>query len=408
MNYQETIEYIHKTPKFSRELGNNMLKKLLMELNNPQNDLKYIHIAGTNGKGSTAVMIAEILKNAGYRVGLYTSPYIERFNERIRINGAEIPDVFLEEIVTKIRNIIEEKETPVSEFALDTAVAFEYFKREKCDIVVLETGLGGRLDATNVIEKNIVSVITPIGLDHTQYLGETIEEVAREKCGIFKKNCPVVVSVQQETGAVAVIKECANSTNSPIYYSKKAKRDGKYFTVDNRKYELKMQGDFQAYNASLALKTIEVLRECGFKISESAVENGFKTAVNIARYEYIADNIIIDGGHNPHGAKALVESLKKLNEPICLCVAMMEDKDIEEVAKILSEVAVKVVVTEIDMPRCCNAKKVGNIFEKYTDDIVIIPNLNKAIDRIKELSRNMKVCVCGSLYLVGSVRQMLR
>ena len=181
MNYEETLIYIHNTPKFARTLGNDLLKKLLKKLGNPQKDLKFIHIAGTNGKGSAAVMLSQILINCGLKVGLYTSPYIERFNERIRINGEEIPDDILADIATRIRETIEKYDTPVSEFALDTAIAFEYFKSQKCDIVVLETGLGGRLDATNVIDKSIVSVIMSIGFDHTQYLGETIEEITAEK-----------------------------------------------------------------------------------------------------------------------------------------------------------------------------------------------------------------------------------
>ncbi|MGN1092497.1 MAG: bifunctional folylpolyglutamate synthase/dihydrofolate synthase, partial [Monoglobaceae bacterium] len=192
MDYRESLNYIHKTPKFARVLGNDMLKKLLFHLGDPQKNLKFIHIAGTNGKGSYAVMMAEILKNSGYRVGLYTSPYIERFNERIQINGGQISDEALAEAATLVKQVIETNDAPVSEFALDTAIAFYYFNKHNCDIIVLETGLGGRIDATNVIDTAVLSVIMSIGYDHTQYLGNTIEEITYEKCGIIKPNGNVI------------------------------------------------------------------------------------------------------------------------------------------------------------------------------------------------------------------------
>ena len=217
MNYTETINYIHNTPKFSRVLGNDLLRKLLDKLGNPQKDLKFIHIAGTNGKGSAAIMLAQILTLSGYKTGLFTSPYIEVFNERIKVDGEIIDNKSLAEITTKIRNTIETYDTPVSEFALDTAIAFEYFKKQNCDIVVLETGLGGRLDATNVIDNAILTILMSIGLDHTQYLGETIEEITAEKCGIIKENNKVIVYPIQETGAKCVIEKFCKAIIRPLY-----------------------------------------------------------------------------------------------------------------------------------------------------------------------------------------------
>ena len=186
MNYEQSIDYIHSIPKFCRPLGNANLEKLLTHLDNPQKKLKFIHIAGTNGKGSTAAMTAEILKKSGFKTGLFTSPYLEVFNERIRINGENITDNDLAEYVTRVKAIMEENNALVSEFAFITAVSFLYFYEKQCDIVVLEVGMGGKLDATNVIDSSLVSVICKIGLDHTQYLGDTIEEIAKEKCGIMR------------------------------------------------------------------------------------------------------------------------------------------------------------------------------------------------------------------------------
>ena len=186
MNYEQSIDYIHSIPKFRRPLGNANLEKLLTHLDNPQKKLKFIHIAGTNGKGSTAAMTAEILKKSDFKTGLFTSPYLEVFNERIRINGENITDNDLAEYVTRVKAIMEKNNALVSEFAFITAVSFLYFYEKQCDIVVLEVGMGGKLDATNVIDSSLVSVICKIGLDHTQYLGNTVEEIAKEKCGIMR------------------------------------------------------------------------------------------------------------------------------------------------------------------------------------------------------------------------------
>ncbi len=222
MNYDETIEYIHSTPKFARVLGNTLLRRLLSKMDNPQKKLKFIHIAGTNGKGSCAVMLAEILKLCGLRTGLFTSPYIIRFNERIRVNGEQIPDARLAETASEIKNIIDENNVPVSEFALDTAIAFKYFADEKCDIVILETGLGGRLDATNVIASPIVSIIMSVGFDHMQYLGNTISAITTEKCGIIKNNRPVVVYPDLPDEALAGYKTLLQKQKCGIYSSRYA------------------------------------------------------------------------------------------------------------------------------------------------------------------------------------------
>ncbi len=380
-----------------------------MHLGNPQKNLRIVHIAGTNGKGSTAVMLAEILKNAGYRCGLFTSPYIERFNERIRINGEEIPDDDLATIITKVKKTIEEKDAPVSEFALDTAAAFCWFSQQKCDFVVLETGLGGRLDATNIIENPLATVLTAIGMDHMQYLGNSLEEIAGEKCGIFKPGCSVVSYPIQEPVVQKVIREKAKEKEVPLRIAKPPNFHNGRILYDGISYKLGLQGEFQQYNAATVLETVVVLREKGVLIPESSVSEGLKNARNMARFEWFGDQIILDGGHNVPAAKALRRSLCDLNRPVYLCIAMMEDKDWKGFLQEMIPVADGVVLTQISMPRCCLAEKIKSFLAQYDVPSVTESNPFFAIEKAKEMAGNEGiVCVCGSLYLAGEVRPYLR
>lgn len=404
MNYNETIEYIHSTPKFARTLGNELLRRLLNKLNNPQDKLKFIHIAGTNGKGSCAVMLAEILKNSGYHVGLFTSPYITCFNERIRIDGEEIPNDKLSQITTRIRKTIEKYDTPVSEFALDTAIAFEYFTEEKCDIVVLETGLGGRLDATNVIKAPFITVLMSIGFDHMQYLGDTIEEITAEKCGIIKENRPVIVYPCMNDNAVSVIKRFCAEKNAPYIQADMPRKSSGGFIYNKKEYELSLGGDFQIYNAATVLKAVEVLNGLGLSIKDAAVFSGLKSAKNPARFEMLECGLIIDGAHNRPASAALCETLKALNKPICLCIAMMSDKDVSGIVSEFSKLSPYVIATEISMPRCAPAERISAEFYKHGISALIEKDpINAA--RLA-LSHDDKIpVVCGSLYLAAEIRK---
>jgi len=410
MNYQETILYIHQTPKFSRELGNRLLNELLAHCNHPENSLKCIHIAGTNGKGSTAMMLAETLRVAGYNVGLFISPYIERFNERIQINGEPIPDDDLARIVTQLRTMIEKFNTPVSEFALDTAAAFCWFRERKVDYVILETGLGGRLDATNIIPRNLVAVIGSVGLDHTQYLGNTYQEIAAEKCGIIKHGCPVVSYPIQNGEVWPVIQRYADASEAPLYIADmpEATEDGMLLNGVN--YKLGLRGEFQIYNAATAYKVIEVLRKNGISISEEAVKQGFLHAKNPARFERFGSNIILDGAHNPPAIQALCDSLKAMNQPIWFCTAMMEDKDYQTCISILAKHARGVITTELAMPRCCPSEKLMDEFYKNgVEEVYSLPNPQEAIAyALSHMEENSLLCICGSLYFAGTIRPYLK
>ncbi len=410
MDYQETLVYIHQTPKFSRQLGNAMLKKLLAHLENPQDTLDFIHVAGTNGKGSVSIMLAEILKNAGLKVGLFTSPYLERFNERIQINRTPIADETLAAIVTAIRQCIESHDAPVSEFALDTAAAFCYFARQKCDIVVLETGLGGRLDATNVIAAKRAAVLTAIGMDHMQYLGNTIEKITLEKCGIIHPNTPVISAPAQETSVQSTLLTYAEAHHAPVYFAEEPQPDGQGVLYRGQRFSLGMEGTFQAYNAATALETVRILRNQGLSIPDAAIKQGLLDAKSAARFERFSDFIILDGGHNAPAAAALFSALEALKKPVYFCIAMMEDKDCQSYLEILSPLALGAVFTQIDMPRCSDCQKLAGIFQEKSIPAVTEPNFQIAVQKAIALAKESDalLCICGSLYFAGKVRPYLK
>ena len=386
MNYTEAVNYYTKAPKFLQILGNDGLLRLLDFLGNPQDSLKCVHVAGTNGKGSVCLMIAKALEVQGKKVGLFTSPFITVFNERIRINGENIADSDLVRLTETVKNAIDKLNIELSSFAKITALAFLYFYEQKCDIVVLETGLGGRLDATNVVKKPIATVITKIALDHTEYLGETLSQIAAEKCGIIKQGCPVVTMKNQAPEALSVIKEFAGKNNSKLILSE-----------DSCDFELGLCGDFQKQNAAIALAALEYL-----EIPENAIIKGFKESRWPARFEFIGDNLLIDGAHNPDGVSALLASLKTLKRPVHFVVAMMQDKNFEKSAKMIDGFGGKVTVTQLDMPRCLKVSDFKNCFSNPLCE----ENPVKAVENaLKTAEKGELVCVLGSLYLAGRIRK---
>ncbi len=404
MNYNEALEYIHKIPKFVRPLGNANLQELLKKLGNPQDNLKYIHIAGTNGKGSTAAMISEILKCSGYRVGLFTSPFIEVFNERIQINCKNITDADLCYYTEIVKNTMEKGGLQVSEFAFICAVAFMYFNKQKCDYVVLETGMGGRLDATNIISKSEVCVLTSISLDHTQFLGETIEEITLEKCGIIKHGAEVV-SYPNEYLKDIINNEAAK-IGANIRFAKKPFITENGFVYKDTEYNLSLKGVYQPYNAAVAIETIDALRDRGVYISEDAVHDGLASVKWPVRFEFIRKNLVIDGAHNPDGIEVLKKSLIGLNKKIILVMAMMEDKSVCECISNISGIADYFVATQLDMQRCLEAEELI----KYSDvNGEVIADPLKATQRALNMADDdTVVCVCGSLYLAGSVKKNIK
>lgn len=427
MNYEEALDFIHGTKKFGSKLGLDNIRRLLNLLGNPQKDLKYIHIAGTNGKGSTSSYIANILQEAGYKVGLFTSPYLERFNERMTIDGEDIPNDILATIVEKVKEKVElmntEENLFPTEFEIVTAVAFEYFSKEKVDYVVLEVGLGGRLDSTNVIDSSLASVITTIDMDHVDILGDTLEKIAWEKAGIIKKN-GLVISYPQKEEALEVLQKVSKEKEAelilcPMNKIKIAELndcgaifDFEYNGNTIKNIKINLLGEHQVYNATLALTAILNLRDRDLvKISDEAIKLGMSKTKWKGRLEVLRRNptFLIDGAHNVQGVKSLIQSLKlfKYNRLI-LGMGILKDKDVEHMIEILTPLADKIIITEADIFRKMAAEELAEKVEKYNENITIEKNIEKAIDKAFEIAeKDDLILFSGSLYLIGDIRKIV-
>ncbi len=398
MTYPEALSYIHSRPKLSKKLGNDALKALLFKLGSPEKKLKFIHVAGTNGKGSVCAMTDSILRESGYNTGLFTSPFIERFNERIKVGGTDIKDHEIAELTENIKDVCEKNDIELSEFAFILAIALVYFVKNKCDIVVLETGLGGRLDATNVIPESVASVITSISLDHMQYLGDTIESIAKEKFGIIKEKGAVIVYPDIPDDLYSIAKE----KSTQIIKAQKLKTIENDIVYNNKKMELSLKGEHQITNASVCICIIEELRKNGFIITDENIKEGLIKTVWPGRFEWITPRIILDGCHNEEGALAFSKNAETIKEDITIVTGVMADKEYDKVAKILSGVAKRVIVTAPDIPRALKPSEYARYFENYVPEIYTVQTPVKAVEKALEFDG---VCaVCGSLYLVGEIR----
>ncbi|WP_300281586.1 bifunctional folylpolyglutamate synthase/dihydrofolate synthase [Peptacetobacter sp.] len=430
MDYQEALKYISNSHKFGMKLGLETTEKLMEKLGNPQNGLKIIHVAGTNGKGSVCSFIAKILEKSGYKVGLFTSPFLEVFNERIRINGKNISDEqiakAISEIKVRVEKMIEEGYSSPTEFELVTAMAFLIYKWEKVDYVVLEVGLGGRYDSTNIIKEPLISVITSISLDHTKVLGDTIEKISYEKGGIIKENSAVVVYSQSEN-AENVLRNIAKEKNTDyieakfdsIAIIKNDINSQKFnFTIGNKSFknmEINLIGEHQVKNCITAINAIEYLRKSNKikNITDESIKLGIKETKWPGRVEKIMENptFIIDGAHNEDGAKSLKNVIDKnfKNKKLILMIGMLEDKDIDSVLDILVPSFTKIIVTEPNNPRKISANKLKKKIEKYTKHVESVDNIEDALKRTIEISDKDSVIIsAGSLYMIGEVRTLMR
>lgn len=428
MNYQEALDYIHGTYRFGSKLGLENIKCLLSLLGDPHKKLKVIHVAGTNGKGSTCSYIHSILKEAGYSVGLYTSPYLEEFTERMRINGENIPKDKLANITAivkeKIEQMVEEGKNHPTEFEVVTATAFYYYAQENVDFVVLEVGLGGRLDATNVVENPLLSVITPIGLEHTEYLGDTLDKIAFEKGGIIKENS-IVLSYPQENEVVNVFENICKERNSKffsinfdnLYIHKSDVKEQTFSTnILGNNYnnlKIKLVGVHQVYNACMAIGVIEILKQHrNIHISDEAILNGLSNTKWPGRFEVLKENplIIIDGAHNTHGAAALKKSIESLlkDYKITFVIGMLKDKDVHGVLKDIIPLMNKIVATTPNNPRAMKAKDLAYKLEEFEKEVYADENIKDALNMaVKVTKPNEAIVVAGSLYMIGEVRKIL-
>ncbi len=428
MNYNESLEYIANSHKFGIRLGLDNMYKLLELLGNPQDKLNIIHVAGTNGKGSTCSFISSILKESGYKVGLYTSPYLETFTERIRINGENIPREDVARIVTiiseKIEQMVAEGHDYPTEFEIVTTMAFYYYCEQNADFVILEVGLGGRYDATNIIKKSDISVITPISLDHVKILGDTISKIAYEKGGIIKENGKCVVYDQSEEAKDVIKQICIEKNAKYIEVKfdeiniKKSDINSQIFdySSDDNEYknlEINLIGEHQIKNSILAINTINQLSKIkGLNIKEEALRAGLLNTRWPGRIEKILDKplFIIDGAHNKDGAASLAKTLANnfKYKKATLLIGMLEDKDIDSVLEILMPYFDKVVTTTPNNPRAINSDELKGKISKYTKNVISKENIKDALQYVLDNSEKDDVIIsAGSLYMIGEVRTLV-
>ncbi|MBP3583383.1 MAG: bifunctional folylpolyglutamate synthase/dihydrofolate synthase [Clostridia bacterium] len=415
MTYTEALEYIHGISWTFCKPGLERIRELCDRLGNPEKELKFIHVAGTNGKGSTSSMLSEVLCKAGYRTGLYTSPYIRRFNERMRVNGKDISDGTLAEITEYVRPIADSMTDKPTEFELITAIAFEFFKHERCEVVVLEAGMGGRLDSTNIIRNPLLSIITGIALDHTAFLGDTVEKIAREKAGIIKDTSPVLYGGRDEA-AYCVIKEVAEERGSSIarlahgrISVERTDLSGTEFSYKDRcGLKIKLLGLYQPSNASLVCEAVDILRERGLKIPEDALYEGLLSARWPARFEVISKEptVIFDGAHNPEGIAAAVESISRyFDRKICVLSGVLRDKDYVTIAKDISRVAERAFTVTPDNPRALTAEEYAEVLRTEGVEATATGGTRDAFRLGMKYAEEHRTALCclGSLYTYGEV-----
>ncbi len=426
MNYTEARAYVDSTERFGIKPGLERITKMLAYVGNPQDKLKFVHVAGTNGKGSTCTMMASVLMEAGYKTGLFTSPFVIDFRERFMVDGEMISENEFAEIMTRVRTVndlLEKSGTSLTQFELITAVALLWFVQKECDVVVLECGLGGRLDSTNVIRKPLCSVITKISLDHTDILGDTVEKIASEKAGIIKPGCPVVLAPHQDQAAVRVIeKKCAEIGSSLIVSGMDTVSVKTMLPTMSEIYYgglrlmIPLAGAHQFENAVTTVNAARELNERGLVISDDQIVSGIAKAKIPARFEILshAPLVVVDGAHNPDGVEALCSSVDALlgGRSIVGIIGMLRDKAYEEaLSQIIPRFDMVLTVTP-DSPRALSAKELAACAERFAGEGVSVKPVDSlkkaasiALDMTDEASA---VVVCGSLYLASAMRPVLQ
>lgn len=414
MNYQEAEQFIHMTQNFGSRPGLSRITELCKRLGDPQNDLRFVHVAGTNGKGSTVTMIACALEDAGYTVGKYTSPYVYDFRERIEVNGEMITKQELADVTDVVKAECDKMEDHPTEFEIVTAIAFVYFKRRKCDYVVLEVGMGGRLDATNVITSPLVSVICSISLDHTQILGDTEELIAQEKAGIIKDGCPCVVYPLNSNSVKAVFaKECNKRgcamviPNTDKLSIKSTAANRVRFEYEKLLYTPALLGRHQIYNSLTAIEALKVLN-----IAPEHICSGIGRAAVHGRYEIISEKprIILDAGHNRSGIEALIRSVKNDRRITKLTVifGMLKDKAYQYAIRELASIADKMVCVTPDSPRALSAFDMKNISEMFCQNSFGFDDAKEAVQCALKEKDGRTILVCGSFYVIDKVVKELK
>ena len=425
MTAQQAVEALHALPRLGTQPSLDRMRTLLDALGNPEQQLHYVHIAGTNGKGSLAAMTAAILTAAGYKTGMTISPYVTEFRERFQINGEMIPPRTLASLAEKVLDAVQGitaagGESPV-EFEAVTALALLWFAREKCDLVVLETGLGGRCDATNAVPNKLVAAITRIGLDHTELLGDTVEKIAAEKAGIITPGCTVVCYPDQPEEARNVIAAAAEKAGAKLVTPdredlnlEKVRPLKNHIDYGGYEVRLGLSGRHQAYHAAMAVEiALALWREYGYDISDEAILSGLAAARMPARIEVLRRHplLLLDGGHNPDGVRALAAELKKAGyqENLVVVMGVLADKNHRAMLRAMAPVTEKMFCVTPACPRALPAEELQKE-AKFLLDAETVPTVKQAIRRALDYCEDRHlpgVVVCGSLYLAAEARPML-
>lgn len=408
MTYKEAIDYLAFTSKRGSCLGLSRITQLLERLGNPHKNVKFIHVTGTNGKGSVTKMLSCILNAQGYKTGLFSSPFVTRVNESIQLDGSEISDSEFAELIGDIMPVAEAMNEPPTEFEITTAAAFEYFSKKNCDVAVIECGLGGDMDSTNVIEAPLLSVITNVEADHSAFLGDTIAEIASHKAGIIKKGCPVLFGGNSMEALEVISEKAINSKIFTVDYSNLSNisctLSGSTFNFGEQNFSLSMLGIYQPYNAAIAISAVEILRKNGLDISNKAVYEGLKSARLNGRFELIKENpiVIFDGSHNPHGVNAAIESIKNyFDGKVVLLMGVMADKEYPEMVKTLSEVAAKAFTVKPKNPRALDSMLLADEFIRNGVDAEFSTELSAGVEKALTYAEKhqLPLIALGSLYM---------
>ena len=434
MGIAETLEYIHSVKWRGSKPGLERTRELLLSLGSPEKHLKFVHIAGTNGKGSTAAMIAAVLREAGYRTGLFTSPYITCFNERMQVNGRFISDYDLELLTDGIRPFADAMEDPPTEFELITALAMKFFLYQKCDIVVLETGMGGELDSTNVIDTPEAAVITSIGFDHVKELGPTLADIATAKAGIIKSGGDVMIYGGESEAATvfpwtnggeseveAVFGRVSAEKGARLIKADFSRITSQEFSIEGTRFgfspygaiSIPLAGSYQPKNAALAITALEVLRGKGYRISDDDVISGLSAVKWPGRFELLGRDpvFILDGAHNPQGVRAAAESLRRCfgERKVIFVVGVMADKDVDSMIGHLAAQAEAFIAVRPDYYRAMGANELASRLSCSGAPVFAFDTVTEGVaEAVRRAGKDGIVCALGSLYFSADIREAYR
>lgn len=413
MDYKAALDYLYPLVRPGTKLGLENEIQMLSEIGNPHESLKFVHIAGSKGKGSVAAFISSILREAGYKVGTFTSPHLIDFTERIRVDWEPIPEEDVVRLVSELKPIAakmsaESITKAPSFFEMATAMAFKYFEEKEVDFAVIEAGMGGRYDSTNVI-KPVLSVFTHLSMEHSEYLGRSLTRIAKDKAGIIKDGIPVIMSERSDVIERVCKEKACNLTvlgEHPTYGRSSFDVSGQDFWVENgdrKNFHINLLGNYQVQNATTAYAAAVKLRELGYEISDEAMKNGFQNARWPGRLHVIQKEpiVVIDSTHDFDGATRLVESLKELFsfDKVVTVFAALEDKDVERIASVLGPFSSQVMCTQVDYHKTLPASNVKRAFKHHNENVMSMPSVKEALDlALQEASDNDLICLTGSIF----------